>query len=59
VKLQMSFLQTPPPAGAAPVWATLDAEQRAEVVAALGRLIAKVSTPPDQEPPNIEEKHDE
>jgi hypothetical protein len=36
---QMSFLEveTPTPAGAAPVWATLDEQQRAEPVATLAR----------------------
>jgi len=43
VPLQMSFLETPPPAGVAPVWTALDDEQRAEVVATLARLIAKVA----------------
>lgn len=43
MQLQMSFLETPPSAGAAPVWAKLDPQQRAEVVAALARLIAKVA----------------
>lgn len=38
---QMSFLETPTSPGAAPVWATLDETQRAEVVALLARLIAQ------------------
>ena len=42
---QMSFLETSPPAGAAPVWAALDKHQKAEVVATLARLIAKVAAP--------------
>jgi hypothetical protein len=37
----MSFLETPASPGAAPVWATLDETQRAEVVALLARLIAQ------------------
>lgn len=41
--VQMSFLETPPPGGAAPAWAALDEQQRAEVVEALARLIAKVA----------------
>jgi len=49
VQVQMSFLETPPPAGVAPVWTALDEEQRALVVAALARLIAKVSTLQDQQ----------
>lgn len=43
MQLLMSFLKTPPPAGAVPAWAALDDEQRAEVVTALARLIAKVA----------------
>ncbi len=41
--VQMSFLETPPPAGAAPVWGTLDGQQRTEVVAALARVIAEAA----------------
>lgn len=41
--VQMSFLDEPPPDGAAPVWAALDGQQQAEVVEALARLIAKVA----------------
>jgi hypothetical protein len=51
MQLLMSFLETPPSAasaGRAPVWTTLDDEQRAEVVAALARLIAKVATLPNK-----------
>ncbi len=47
MQLLMSFLETPPP-GRAPVWAALDDEQRAEVEAALARLIAKVAAAPNQ-----------
>lgn len=57
---QMSFLETLPPAGLAPVWAALDDEQRALVVAALARLIAKVGTFPDEQAPvGTEETLDE
>jgi hypothetical protein len=45
VQQQMSFLETSRPTGAAPVWATLDEQQRAEVAATLARLIAKVAAP--------------
>jgi hypothetical protein len=45
VQLLLSFLSTPlPPKGTAPVWDALDDEQRAAVVAALARLIAKAAT---------------
>ncbi len=37
---QLSLLEEPLPAGAAPVWQTLDEEQRADVVRRLARLIA-------------------
>ena len=41
---QMTFLETLPPAGTAPVWAALDEQQRAEVVTTLVRLIVQVAT---------------
>jgi hypothetical protein len=41
---QLSFLEDPLVAGEAPVWAVLDENQRAETVAKLGYLIAKVAT---------------
>jgi hypothetical protein len=60
VQLQMSFLESPSIPGAAPVWGSLDAEPRAEVVAALARLLAKVAAPTDREPTaDTEEKGDE
>lgn len=37
---QLTFLEPPPPPGAAPVWETLRAEQREEILAILARLIA-------------------
>ena len=48
---QLSFLEVPQPSGVAPVCPGLDEEQRAEVVATLARLIAKVATEsnPEQE----------
>ena len=44
MQLQMSFLEALTTPGAMPIWTTLDDEQRAEVLAVLGRLIAKVAT---------------
>lgn len=38
---QMSFLDPPPPDQGAPVWDTLEADERARVVAKLARLMAK------------------
>lgn len=40
---QLSLWKTPTPAGIAPEWTALDEGQRAEAVAALARLIAKVA----------------
>jgi len=60
VQLQMTFLETPPPAGFAPIWTALDDEQRAEVVAALACLIAKVTAGRSDEPAaETKEKSDE
>lgn len=42
---QMSFLETPAPQGAAPVWAALDEAQRAEGVAVLARVMARMAAP--------------
>lgn len=42
VELQLSFPEFTGPASPAPVWATLDEDKRAEVVAVLARLIAKI-----------------
>jgi predicted Fe-S protein YdhL (DUF1289 family) len=39
---QTSFLEAPKTAGAASAWMTLDEEERAEILATLARLIAKV-----------------
>jgi hypothetical protein len=39
----MSFLEIPPP-GVAPLWSTLDGQQRAEIVAMLARLIVQLGT---------------
>lgn len=43
MQLQMSFLEALDTPGAAPMWTTLNAEQRADVLTVLGRLIAKVA----------------
>ena len=60
MQVQMSFLETPPPSGVAPVWTALDEEQRAIVVAALARLIAKVGILQDEQAPvGSEESIDE
>ena len=52
---QLSFLEAPQPAGVAPVWPTLDEEQRAAAVAALARLIAKVAVESSPEPEEDDE----
>ena len=60
MQMQMSFLQPPAPDGTARVWATLDAQQRAEVMAALARLIAKLATARDDPyPPKNKETGDD
>jgi hypothetical protein len=46
VPLQLSFLDKLPVHGEAPVWAALDDEQRALVLATLARLIANVACAP-------------
>jgi len=48
MQVQMSFLETPAPAGSVPVWTVLDDEQREMVLAALARLIAKVTAVQDE-----------
>ena len=42
---QLSFLEIPPPGEAAPVWSTLDEEQRTAGVRTLARMMAKTLTP--------------
>ena len=42
---QLSFLEPPPQQAAAPVWHSLDEEQRARLVAKLARLIANALAP--------------
>lgn len=43
-QLQMALFETEtPPDGAAPVWETLDEEQRAEVVGVMAQVIAKAA----------------
>lgn len=58
MQLLMSFLETRPP-GEAPVWTTLDDEQRTEVEAALARLIAKVATAEQVDEDHSERRDDE
>lgn len=44
---QLSFLEVSPPDDAAPVWNTLDEEQRAALVRKLARLMTKtIAHPP-------------
>jgi len=59
VQLQMSFLETPPPPKPTPVWATLDGQQRAAVVVALARLIAKVAATLNEALVNNEEANND
>ena len=58
VKDQLSLFETPTRPGAAPVWSTLDVEQRALVVSTLVRLVAKAVAAPG-EPVADEEKNHE
>lgn len=39
---QLTFLQPPPPAGAAPVWETLSADQQQTIHALLARLMRQI-----------------
>jgi hypothetical protein len=41
---QLSFLEQHRPDDPVPVWTTLDTQQRAEVITALARVIAKLAT---------------
>lgn len=43
MQLLLSFVETPPVAGVAPVWDALADEKRAEVLAVLARLIARAA----------------
>ena len=54
---QMSFLQLVAPPGAAPVWPSLRAAERAETIATLARLIAKAAThdPATHEKENVDD----
>lgn len=56
---QLSFLEVPPPGEVAPVWSTLDEEQRAAVVMKLARLMAKtvVHTPGEYSDERTEQDH--
>ena len=42
---QLSFLEVPSPGEAAPVWSTLEEEQRAAAVKRLARLMANTLAP--------------
>ncbi len=56
---QLSLLEVPPPDGAAPVWSTLEEEQRAVIVTRLARLMAKtlVATPGEHSDERAEQDH--
>ena len=43
LQMRLSLLEIPPP-GVAPLWSTLDDQQRAEIVTMLARLIAQLAT---------------
>ena len=49
MQVQRELFETPAPAGAVPVWAELDEQQRIEVVRTLARLIAKAAANPTSE----------
>ena len=51
MRMQMSLWEPPPATKAPVVWPTLDDEQRAAVIAALARLIAKAARRHPQEGP--------
>ena len=53
---QLSLLEDPPPAGAAPVWGALSEEQRRDAVNRLARLIAQAVV--GQEDPEPEDRHE-
>jgi hypothetical protein len=61
MRLQMSLWEPPQSSDTPLVWPTLDDEQRAAVVVALARLIAKAAIRPPQEGPAsvAQEKTDE
>jgi hypothetical protein len=46
---QMRLLEDPPPAGAVPVWTTLDEEQRAAIVKKLAQVLANAIAEPREE----------
>ena len=50
MRRQLNFLETSEPEGTAPVWAVLDKKQRAEAIAILVRMIAKMTTPAGSHP---------
>jgi len=46
---QMRLLEDPPPAGAVPVWATLDEDQRTAIVKKLAAVLANAVAEPREE----------
>lgn len=44
---QMRLLEDPPPAGAVPVWSTLDEEQRTAIVKKLAAVLAQAIAEPE------------
>lgn len=56
---QLSFLEIPPPDESAPVWTTLDEEQRAAVVTKLARLMVNtiIPTPGEHGDERAEQDH--
>lgn len=57
---QLSFLEPPPPENAAPVWNTLDEEQRCSLVTKLARLMAKTiaHTPGEHDDERTDQDHE-
>jgi hypothetical protein len=45
---QLRLLEDPPPAGTAPVWSTLDEEQRAAIVKKLAQVLANAIAEPEE-----------
>jgi hypothetical protein len=45
---QLRLFEDPPPAGAVPVWTTLDEDQRAAIVKKLAQVLAKAIAEPEE-----------
>ncbi len=58
MRRQLNFLETSKPEGTAPVWPVLDKKQRAEAIAILVRMIAKMTTTPAGSHPAIAKDQD-